>query len=52
MKLSARNNRRTCISIYDIDPKTDIIIRVGFEGKEYTTLGTTLWPRSLSDLTS
>lgn len=26
--------KRTCIDIYEIDPKTDIIVGVGFEGKE------------------
>lgn len=26
--------KRTCISIYEIDPKTEIIVRVGFEGTE------------------
>ncbi len=25
---------RTCIHIYEIDPKTDIIVGVGFEGKK------------------
>ncbi len=26
--------KRTCIDIYEIDPKTDIIVGVGFEGKK------------------
>ncbi len=26
--------KRTCISIYEIDPKTDIIVHAGFEGTE------------------
>lgn len=26
--------KRTCISIYEIDPKTDIIVRADFEGTE------------------
>jgi len=28
-----RNDRGTCIDIYEIDPKTNVIIGVGFEGK-------------------